>query len=264
MTKFPNLVLFLLSIHLVYSPTLSAAKQEISSAKDVPHFGNALSRQANIDWRYASKCKGIIVPPALCTACRMRKFDKKGNFKNNRDIYNLNTWKCQSGLRLYTKLNPCDRPRVEQVKNFYKSWEARRNMGEFMYNICETCCDCIPKGARAWHYKWRKNIKNALILVYRGNCPAHVYYDTCRMWPNIRDVVPLGKKPNTKLSKVCEKEVNPWFRSKLSTNWPNTARSKIPSQRLVGFLKSFTEALKCTNKIVWKECARLEFAQKRI
>lgn len=246
-------------IILFFVILLSALSLTVSASSYL-NLVNTLTRQ-RINPSLSSKCETVTIPKALCTTCRMRKFNATGNFKNERDIYRLDAWACRQGLRRYAKLNPCDTPRVKQVEGL-QYWWNRQRIAEFMYNICETCCDCVPKRAKKWEY-WRRRRQGRLFFVRRGNCAVHVWYDTCRMWPNIRSVAPEGGIQFPERPQVC-KLIRPWFFSKLSLGWLKNPAAIIPDWRIKRFLWQFVWALRCRDPTVWRECVNLETAQGRL
>lgn len=262
------------------------AEQPISRFFNPQFCPNTLSRQKIVP-RMASNCKGIVIPWGLCRKCHMRKHDKNGNFKNNRDMYDLALPGCQYVLKRYVQLNPCDWPRARDIKGYanvlkgkvkgkWKAAKFQKDLGEFMYNVCELCCDCVPIGlsrkrSLAQEYEFRKKKdngktgQNGLIQIYRGNCPVHYYYDTCRMWPELRDVASQKKFLNTKKDRICWDHVYPWWKvKKYRNNWLRLKKATIPSKRFVNFLVKINQLLGCRNKRLWIDCARLEMAQKRV
>lgn len=211
----------------------------------------------------ASDCKFIRIPPEMCPSCRMRKFDKNGNFPNNRDMFDIDDPACRAGLRRYAELNQCDKPRVRQIASF-DAPDSKWRIATFMYNICETCCDCIPFGSKAEDYDKRKK-DGKLIFARRGNCPVHVWYDTCRMWPNVTWIGgPTTSFKGVKRSPVCE-AIRPWFfDSGFAKGWLKNPGAAIPGPVIKDFLWRFVRVLNCRERTLWEECANLENAQGRL
>lgn len=194
----------------------------------------------------------------------MREHDAKGNFLNNKDIYDLEVPACRSAIAEYVSLNPCDTPRATQFANL-ENVDHRRRMGFFMYAICESCCDCIPIGSREGEYDDRKAGVDGkkLIQVRRGNCAAHMFYDVCAVWPRIKSVSAPGGKVESWRHQVCPL-VRKWEASDASADWMTTALLKGVDKRILRFLHHFNVHGKCRSKKVWNECVKLEFAQGRV
>lgn len=243
---------------LTFSACMVMAVQETNSLLPVVH--------QRITPEMSSDCKFIRIPPTLCSGCRMRKFTGDGQFKINKDIYDIDDPFCREGLKQYAKLNPCDTPRVKYISSF-DNVNSKWRIAFFMYNICETCCDCVPFYTKTNQYEERKKNK-ALLDIYRGNCPVHVWYDTCRMWPNVTWV----GTPNSDFSKyvknpkkpVCE-DLRPWwFDSGHADSWITKSKVPLPSEVITTFMWRFIWLLQCSNKQVWTECVNLENAQGRL
>lgn len=241
---------------------LVAALVFAASGKSL-NLANTIVRQ-RINWKMASNCTYIRIPPKMCTSCRMRPFDSNGNFPNQRDIYDLKTPGCRSALQEYARINPCDTPRVQQISKWIFAADTQWRIAEFMYNICETCCDCIPFGSQLNQYDQRKE-KGNLFFIKRGNCPVHVWYDTCRMWPKVKWVGGYGAPPASveKRTPVCD-AIRPWFNSPKSNGWLKNPSATIDDPVMVDFLWRFVFTLQCKDRTVWNECVNLELAQGRL
>lgn len=207
----------------------------------------------------APGCKAVTIPAGLCTQCKLRKVnDKNGNFINCKSIYNLDNGQCKAKLQQYVKANACDGKRKQQVA----AWNAHSKMqlDYFVYSLCEQCCDCVPNGALPAQYAQRKN-KRSLLHNARGNCPAHAFYDICKIWPNIETLSPGGGKKGNGV-KACA-QLSKWFHSPAASNWINNHNTPL-SGALRNFLNNVNVANQCGNKQVWQACALMEQKQKRI
>lgn len=208
-------------------------------------------------------CEFIRLPLELCRDCRLNGYDSRGILNRCDAIYNINAPKCKAGLQKYVRLNPCDTIRKKHVQNF-KSRDSQFGLDYFTYSICEECCDCIPRGARANQYNSRLKRKGrqGLISLVRGNCPAHAYYDVCRVWPNVRDVVRPGQPFKKNRPKICP-IIQRWFFSPNSKNWSSNDNTRMDG-RIKEFLRILNAAAGCEKEAVWKMCIGLETAQNRV
>lgn len=207
-------------------------------------------------------CEKVIIPKNLCKKCTLNPFNNlNGNFLDCRSIYDLENAGCRAEIRKYADLNKdCDPVRVEQVKAF--SPTDVMGLDYFIYSICEECCDCIPRGTDPTDYVNLK-AQNRLFIPNRGNCPAHAWFDICKIWPKVRFVSrenwrdPKGDNPI-----ICP-VLTTWIRGPDATNWLQQDMVTQP-QSVTKFLNRFLRVAKCKNRKGWEACARLEKAQDRI
>lgn len=207
----------------------------------------------------ATACKAVTIPKGLCTQCKLRQVNpNNGNFVNCKSIYNLDNGQCKPKLQQYVKANPCDWKRKQQVS----SWNAHSKMqlDYFVYSLCEECCDCVPKGALPQQYEQRKKA-GTLFHNARGNCPAHAFYDICKIWPNIHKLYPGAGKTSNGVSACAQ--LGKWFHSPAASNWINNHNTPL-SSGLNKFLTNVNAANECGTKQVWQACAIMEQKQKRI
>lgn len=205
-------------------------------------------------------CEFIRLPNSLCSNCRLNGYDGRGYFNRCDAIYDINESKCKAGLQDYVKLNPCDTIRKKQVQSF-NSRDSQFALDYFVYSICEECCDCIPNGSSSSQYTSRKN--NKLLISYvRGNCPAHAFYDICRVWPDVKDVAKPGDSFKKNSPPACPL-TRTWFDSPNSKDWYKNNNTKMDS-RLRVFLERLVKAAGCEQKAIWQMCVGLESAQGRV
>lgn len=210
------------------------------------------------DARFSAPCQSVYMPPNLCRNCRMLPFNSAGRFENQRFIYDLDDPTCRAGLAQYVSLNPCDHVRRAQMAGF-RDESNRRRIGVFMYAVCETCCDCIPIGSRPGQYAARK-AAGTLIRIIRGNCPVHLHFDVCRMWPNIKNIAPPGGATNLDRDLVCPL-VKEWYDGPARAGWERNAAVRGIDWRVKRLLWQLKTHAKCEDETLWKECAALEVAQ---
>lgn len=218
----------------------------------------------------ASNCTVPRLPWNLCTVCKLKPFDGKGSNLNfggiNRfDIYDLSTPRCMAMMQRYVKFNPCDTLRAKALANIDKLW-GYKTMTYFMYSICETCCDCIPIGSREDEYEERSR-NGKLIHVDRGNCAAHFYYDTCRIWPNARQITGL-------YGKVFKHSDHPrfqWCSDFKRWQFSPNARGWLRNNNVKGLTQNMRRAMRymsiygrCREKTQWQNCVKMERAQFRV
>lgn len=247
-----SLLLLLLTLH---APGISA------TSFGVYHLSN---RQA------ASGCRSVRLPPNMCTSCPLKPFSGSGpnldfgdDAVNRFDIYNLSSAACQGAMRQYVEANPCDDKRARALKNIGKPF-AQKVWIYFMYSVCETCCDCIPIGARPNQYNWRKR-RGRLINVLRGNCAAHYFYDTCKIWPNAGRVVST-QDPDSRtpwVSPWCD-DFRTWQFSPFAKGWLRNNRVNGTTYRMRRAMNMLMRSTACTNKRQWLDCLRMERAQGRV
>lgn len=207
-------------------------------------------------------CEHVTIPPALCStqSCKLKEPRPDGNFVSCTSIYSIDNDGCKAKLQEYVRLNPCDEKRKEQVEK----WDAEsiQKLDYFAYALCEQVCDCIPKQTIASEYDQRKK-SDTLFTVFRGNCPAHSYYDVCRVFPNIRLFRAISDSPiPDDVPKACP-QLTEWFNSDESKDWPNKAYTSI-STSVQTYLSSILRAMNGKEKSTWMACQNLEHLQHRI
>lgn len=213
----------------------------------------------------ASPCTTVRIPWNLCPACKLKPFTGKGAFLNfngvNRyDIYDLSTPRCKNELRRYVRFNPCDTVRRNAVYSMNKK-NSKLVLIYFMYSLCETCCDCVPIGAKLGQYAQRK-AANTLINIARGNCAAHFIYDTCKIWPKAGQITGLyGKQLN--LPQHCPDFKN-WIDSPASNGWLTNNNVGGLTPKMKRAMTQLTNTARCREETLWKNCVRMESAQRRV
>lgn len=207
-------------------------------------------------------CDVITLPASLCKSCRLRPYNPNGNFFDCANIYNLDTPQCEAALNSYVKLNPCDEKRKELMNNF-ASDANKKSLDYFVYSVCEECCDCVRMGTVEGQYAVRK-MKKTLLKATRGNCPAHAFYDICKVWPNVKYLKrPNQKTPDlSKWPKMCPM-AKQWRDSPSGQNWYNKETVKV-SYNFRKFLWRFMSVAGCASQQLWNECVKLETAQNRL
>lgn len=220
----------------------------------------------------ATNCTVPRIPWNLCTACKLKNFTVAPGTTNvnfggvNRfDIYDLNQTQCMKMLQRYVKFNPCDTIRANALANINKPW-GYKTIIYFMYSICETCCDCIPIGSRVSSYEEQKE-NGTLVNIYRGNCAAHFYYDTCRIWPEARQITGLyGKRFNSSDDpnfKWCG-DFKKWQFSDNAKQWIKNNNVKGVTWRMRRAMRQMAIFGRCSEETQWKNCVNMELAQKRV
>lgn len=202
-------------------------------------------------------CEKVVIPAGLCNQCQLKAHQGNGNFQDCKSIYNLGTAGCKAQLNQYVNMNPCDKKRKNQMANFGAN---KVGLDYFVYSVCEQCCDCVPFGATAGQYDSRK-ASGGLFQANRGNCPAHAYYDICKVLPNVKYFSKPGQGDQGGYQKACP-ALKQWFNSPASNNWLGSTTSISPT--VSKFLGSVFWNSGCGQKSVWQKCANLEQAQNRI
>lgn len=212
-------------------------------------------------------CKRPWFPKELCSKCVLRPTIAGGHFDNCKRIYDLEEdsedgQQCVEQLRMYAEMNAdCDPARKKLLEDPYAP-NNKEALDYFVYAMCEQCCDCIPFKAVPTEFEKAKEEKR-LLRPYRGNCPAHAYYDICLVLPKIEWVVgpdtpwvPWETKP------LCPM-VTDWFNSEASQKW--WMRSWVPtSEYMRKFFWKYFNTFKCNTDAVWTPCAELEYSQGRL
>lgn len=213
-----------------------------------------------------SSCTTVRIPWNMCTACKLKPFTGTGpnlNFGgvNRYDIYDLSTAQCQAQLRRYAEYNPCDSTRTAAIASLGNSSSPNLALIYFMYSVCETCCDCVPIGARIEEYEQRR-AAGSLINIRRGNCAAHFHYDTCNVWPNTGQITGLRGK-QFDLAPWCPDFLD-WINSPNSSRWPTNNNATGITFNMARAMRQLTNKARCKEESQWKNCVRMESAQGRL
>lgn len=220
----------------------------------------------------APNCTVPRIPWNMCTACKLKPFTVNPGTNNvnfhgvNRfDIYNLSSPQCRKMIERYVAFNPCDTVRANALAKLDTD-TGYRTMIYFMYSVCETCCDCIPIGSRESQYEERKK-NGTLINIYRGNCAAHFYYDTCRIWPKARQITGLyGKRFNSSSNANFEwcPDFKKWQFSPDAKQWIKNNQVNGVTWRMRRAMRHISIYGRCGEETQWKNCVKMELAQKRV
>ncbi len=211
-------------------------------------------------------CGEVKLPPNMCNACKLREPHAvgklKGQFKDCANIYDTYAPSCMSSLEAYVAANPCDKIRaanLADLKSAKPSWQSRVQMDYFFYSLCEQCCDCIPIGAD-------KSANKGQWVTYRGNCPAHAWYDVCAILPDVTHFVKIGQATPAKFKnsppKMCPL-LTQWAKSSAFANWQKNPKTNF-SPKLDAGLESLLDSIECSNPSIWDSCFNLESLQNNL
>lgn len=206
----------------------------------------------------AEGCSSLKIPVGLCGRCHLGKLNHDGSFEQCDEAFDIDD-DCVDALNEYVNLNECDWQRREALDFFTSDpsvvW-AQHKLDFFLYAICEEGCDCIPQSGA--------DINQPEYDVHRGNCPAHAYYDICKLFPNIKLIHLMGTENDTGgLPDACPL-LKDWLNSPASNNWLQN-----PDVELTGELEYFLERLSdatevATDPVVWEYCFDVESKAGRI
>lgn len=209
-----------------------------------------------------SKCEVVVVPPQLCNACNLKDVNLDGTFKDCSSIFNTSSAQCKFQLQKYVSLNPCDTYVKRLVQSYKKNIE---NLDDFIYGVCEGCCDCVSIGAKVNEY-WKRKTKNTLFdYKTRANCGLHPAIDLCNVLPKIKTFVSSSDDVPTKTELAKMPYVCPSFRAwreKRIKN-PATATESVP-KFAHGFLQNLLKVFRCGQRTTWQRCTVMESRQERI
>ena len=165
-------------------------------------------------------------------------------------------------MQRYVDANPCDQTRKKALANIDKL-SRYKVMIYFMYSVCETCCDCIPIGAREHQYEERKKSK-PLINIKRGNCAAHFHYDTCKIWPKARQITSLKGRAYKYSDKAqwCP-DFKTWQFSPYAKGWLRNDNVDGFTWKMRRAMNSLAAKTRCGQETQWKNCVKMERAQGR-
>lgn len=214
-----------------------------------------------------SDCTTLRIPWNLCGACPLKPFKVKGggnvNFNgiNRFDIYDLSSPQCRHMLNRYVQFNPCDDVRRKAVSEMDKKGSAKKQVIYFMYSVCELCCDCVPIGSRENDYEKRKE-EGTLINIKRGNCAAHFFYDTCRIWPKSSKI--LGLRGNASEGDEWCDDFKRWQFSPAAKGWLHNNNVGGITNGMAEAMDSVLRVSNCGLERTWKDCVRMERGQNRV
>jgi hypothetical protein len=119
-------------------------------------------------------------------------------------------------------------------------------------------CDCIPQVNAVPDQR--------IVHTGRGNCPAHTFYDICRVLPKVKLIIGEGTTNDdvTSYPEACV-GVGNWFRSPASNNWGQNPNTPL-EPAITYFLDRLVESTELTKpaSTLWDECFHLETSQRRI
>ncbi len=212
-------------------------------------------------------CKQVQLPPTLCTACPLRAPTDLGGFKQCWNIYDTKAPGCFDALKSYAAANPCDpvrRAMVTALEADPNDGSARNVADYFLYAVCEQCCDCVPMGSNDKLYDTYA-AAGTLMDAYRGNCPAHAFYDICKIFPVVEAITPIGAAMPADAVPACGtgSELDKWFNSPASQRWESNPKTTL-SAPLKRFLDGMLEAAVCTDRKQWMACHDLEERQNKL
>lgn len=211
--------------------------------------------------KLGADCEFIRFPPEMCSKCSLRGYSPlDGAFNDCSSIYKIEQPGCKAEIGKYVDLNKCDAVRRKQFQDFFNP-ENFMALDYFVYAICEECCDCIPRKSTEDEYEHRLS-EGSLINLRRGNCPAHAFYDICRVWPEVRFISSTQGEKMKNWPKMCPM-VQSWYNSEESRGWLTNEETKMDG-RLRRFLEQFNREARCRNDYTWKMCVGLEKAQNRV
>lgn len=170
-------------------------------------------------------------------------------------------------MREYVTANPCDPVRANALSALDANPNnglARSILDYFLYSVCEQCCDCVPMGASRDHALYASQHTTDSPTLYtaeRGNCPAHAFYDICKILPNVTHFTAIDA-PVTWAPPACEM-LEAWFGSSASRNWQENPSTTL-TKPLKSFLLGMLDMAKCGDKEVWEQCWDLEASQNHL
>lgn len=201
----------------------------------------------------ANNCTTIQIPYKLCSRCRLRPLNSAEKAKYKKDIYDFETPNCLGEIEKYIRMNPCDTKRAE----FYVAYKNKNRYGyeriaQFLYTVCEQCCDMIPIGSKVNEWGKRKRT-GKLYTSRRGNGVAHFYYDICKLYPKITRIVRPHWKAIKNLPELCPPAVA-WMESDSSEGWTQNSNVQGLPNYFTYALKEMSNSLGCYVEHTWKEC----------
>lgn len=212
----------------------------------------------------AANCSNIRIPPMMCPKCHLRPENPDGTFGTGvkKDIFDFDTPACIKQVENYVRINPCDTVRAQFLKDYKTSKLAYAKMAQFMYTICEQCCDMIPIGSLPEEYEARLK-SNTLHTDTRGNGVAHFYFDICKLFPKVTRFIKPWWKTIDDMPKLCPLAVY-WMKSKYARGWPGIADGKGIPKDLQKAIGTLPKTFGCRKKRVWKDCIPQEQRNGRV
>lgn len=212
----------------------------------------------------AANCTNIRMPPRMCPRCHLRPHDSEGNFGRdyNKDIIDFETPECEEQMQEYVRLNPCDTLRARYFNEYKTSTFAYNRVAQFMYSMCEQCCDMVTVGSVPSEYRQRKE-NNTLHKPTRGNGPAHLHYDICKMFPNATRFIRPNWNTREGLPLLCPLAAD-WIFSPFGKGWGKNPDADGIPQRLQFAFVQMEKTFGCRNWRVWRDCVNLERSQGRV
>lgn len=221
------------------------------------------SNRAKVD------CEILLIPPGLCTACRIGEFymdgELSGNYKSCTKTYDMTANQCLDKLTAYVENNPCDTERAAGLAEYNQDDDlelkehGRITLDYLLYALCENACDCFPRQTAQYD--------TPAIDVNRANCPAHATLDICRgPFQHAKVIRKLGETHNDDLAtlpKVCE-ALEEWYESDLGQNPLDNPYTPLETH-VKTFLEGYMEALELhESTALYNSCLDFEIAQRRV
>lgn len=251
-------LIFILLFRLAFSSTLSS--QSFQSSLFHQRSEKAIIQSYNA----ALNCTDVRLPPAMCPSCHLLPFDSRGQFNTTyvKDIIDFETSQCLEQIKEYIRLNPCDTLRAKYFDQYKTNGFARIRMAQFMYSVCEQCCDCVTVGSEMNEWKTRK-MDHTLHKLTRGNCPAHMHYDICKMFPNLTRFIGPTSKEKKGLPKICPL-LEDWINSNYSVWWAGNPDADGLGPTVINAFRLHMKNAGCENRRLWQDCVRFEKSLGRI
>lgn len=214
-------------------------------------------------------CKKVVLPNGLCTSCPLRPSNSKGQFIKCSDTYDTSSTPCLSKMREYVAANPCDPVRADAMSKLDadpEDTQALQTIDYFLYTVCEQCCDCVPMGANldffAQYNAAHSSSVPALYDPARGNCPAHAFYDICKILPDITHFSRPGDTSAGLSTPACGL-LTKWFISPASKGWQDNPKTELEPE-LRAFLLNMLDVAQCAAESIWDTCFELESKQSHL
>jgi hypothetical protein len=158
-------------------------------------------------------------------------------------------------IKKYVENNPCDMYTKGALQNYNSGiGQGRIDLDYFIYTLCEAACDCVPQV--------NADPITPTLSTGRGNCQAHVWYDVCKLYPNIDVIKKDGNPWPSGWPKVCPLLQN-WIRTSDGKNFLNVPITTV-DPAVDTFLRQLSDANELLSKEVYSECLLLEEAMGRI
>lgn len=200
----------------------------------------------------AANCTNVRIPPRMCGRCHLRPLNSAEKARYKKDIFDFETRECLAQLREYVRLNPCDTKRAHFLANYKTNMFAYDRVAQFLYTVCEQCCDMIPIGSKRWEY-WRRKKAGTLHTDVRGNGVAHFYFDICKLFPKITRFIRPKWRLVEGMPELCPPAVA-WMESDLSDGWTQNANASGIAPALRRSLTVMAKTLGCRDRKLWQDC----------